>query len=422
MALTIVGLGLLFFLGHALNWFFAKTKIPDLLILVALGFLIGPVLGILSGDDFGRVGPVLSTLALIVILYEGGLHLSARDLLTSSLPAAGLSFFGFLLSILIAFIVVYLGGSVLVFFGMEPQPLSVALLIGVGIGSTSSAVVIPMVKHLSISKNTKTVLSLESAFTDVLTIVCFLVLVDSFTSGDFKSSDIFIGLGPNTFIAVVLGFIMAIFWAFINSKYENMMPEAFAGEAWALLTYGVLELAGYNGAIGVLALGFTLANLNLMPQRMQNKVNLQTLRLYDLSLLKEITFLLRTVFFLYLGILIQLNDWRITLLALIMCLLIFLKRYAIVHILFKAKSYSRLDAMVSTAMGPRGLACAVLATLPLQRGIEGGEFIQKLMFAIIPFSILLTSIFGALSEQERFRQKLSKLFQHYPEDSPPTAG
>ena len=48
-------------------------------------------MGFLTQDDFGKVGDVLSTLALIVILYEGGLNLRARDLLTSSLPAMMLS-------------------------------------------------------------------------------------------------------------------------------------------------------------------------------------------------------------------------------------------------------------------------------------------------------------------------------------------
>lgn len=80
MAFAIIGLAVLFFLGHALNWLFIKTKIPDLLILVIMGYLAGPVFGVLKADDFGKVGPILSTMALVVILYEGGLHLSARDL------------------------------------------------------------------------------------------------------------------------------------------------------------------------------------------------------------------------------------------------------------------------------------------------------------------------------------------------------
>ena len=141
MADIIIGLGLMFFLGHALNWFFQQTKIPDLLILVIMGYLLGPTFGIIDAADFGKVGAVLSTTALIVILYEGGIHLSARDLMTSSLPALGLTILGFL-SIVIS------GTLVAVGLGFQDWP--IAILLGVGIGSTSSAIVIPMVKNLSI--------------------------------------------------------------------------------------------------------------------------------------------------------------------------------------------------------------------------------------------------------------------------------
>ena len=49
MAVAVISIALLFFLGHALKWLFIKTKIPDLLILVALGFFLGPVLGVIQG-------------------------------------------------------------------------------------------------------------------------------------------------------------------------------------------------------------------------------------------------------------------------------------------------------------------------------------------------------------------------------------
>ena len=50
-------------------------------------------------------------------------------------------------------------------------------------------------------------------------------------------------------------------------------------------------------------------------------------------------------------------------------------------------------------MGPRGLACSVLATLPLQRGLVGGAWLQSLLFAVIPLSILFTSVLIAISDK-----------------------
>ena len=409
MAVTIIGISVLFFLGHALSWSFTKTKVPDLLVLVVLGYILGPILGVVNAHDLGKVGLVLSTTALIVILYEGGLHLSAKDLLKSSLPAAGISILGF---ILIAVTGTFIGYAV----GFQSWPISI--LLGVGIGSTSSAIVIPMVKKLSISDKTKTILSLESAFTDVLTIVIFLVIVDSIVLRQFSVQELLIGIGPKTLSASLMGLSAGMGWAFIKKKFAPVMTMAFAGEAWALLTYGLIEFSGHNGAIGVLALGFILANLNLLPHWLGGLMSSTPVSHEDLSILKEVTFLLRTFFFLYLGLLVNFASWQTVGVALLITVFIFITRYLSIRLLFRPQSYSRLDAMISVAMGPRGLACAVLATIPIQKGIEGGEWLRDTLFALIPMTIALTAILVVLGENPIWRTKGKRLFLRYHEKDP----
>ncbi len=401
MAITIICMASLFFLGHSLNWFFVKTKIPDLLILVSIGYLAGPVFGFVNVADLGQVGQVMSTVALVVILYEGGLNLNTRDLMTSTLPALGLTLFGFSSIVGVATLVAhFLGG---LDWGM-------AVLLGVGIGSTSSAIVIPMVKQLSVSGNVKTVLGLESAFTDVLTIVIFLVLVDSLSSGVFNMNDLLVGIGPKTLCAGLIGLGFAIVWAILKKKYSNIFNMTFSGEAWALLTYGVLEFFSFNGAIGVLTLGFFLANLHLFPKWLTSIMSSIPVTYKDLSLLKEATFLLRTFFFLYLGLLVKFSNIKIVMIAVLLSVLIFVTRFFTIKAVFRGEKYSGLDKMIAVAMGPRGLACAVLATIPFNKGIAGGEFLRDCLFAIIPITILLTALFVAFSEQAKVQEKYQHKF------------
>lgn len=407
MSTVIISLAVLFFLGHALNWFFAKSKIPDLLILVLLGYLIGPILGIVNPADLGKVGGIVATVTLIVILYEGGLHLRTRDLLTSSLPALGLSTIGFFLIALAGTLVARMAGL---------DNWLTASLVGIGIGSTSSAIVIPMVKHLSIQGKTKTILSLESAFTDVIAIVLFLAVVDAITSGHYSAQNLLLGIGSQPIISIAMGVLAGLLWALIKKLFAPVFSMAFAGEAWALLTYGLIEAFSMNGALGVLALGFTLANLNLLPSILKEHISSVPVSYNDLSLLSELTLLLRTFFFIYLGILVQLGSIYIVLMAMLLCLAILVTRYATIYLVLRPRTNSRVDAMVATAMGPRGLACAVLATIPMQRGIAGGEFMQNLMFAIVLFSIFFTAVFVILSENAQFRQKMEKFFARYPEN------
>lgn len=405
MHIALISVAVLFFTGHALGWFFEKTKIPDLLILVIIGYVIGPVLGYLSPADFGKAGALLSTLALVVILYEGGLHLTAKELAEGFLTSAGLAVMGFIaISVLAAIIA-----------GLAGQPAHIALLLGLGIGSTSSAVVIPMVKPLSISQKTKTILSLESAITDVLAIVIFLVAVDGIAKGEFSAKALIVGLGPNTVLAALCGIGGGLVWAALKKYFGPVFKMAFAGEAWALLCYGLLELTGLNGAIGVLTLGFMLANLDLLPDWLKSQMSSVPVSYRDLSFLNTLTFMLKTFFFIYLGVLVKFTDPVIVGLALFISLLIFVTRFFVIQISLKKDKTFRLDAMVTTAMGPRGLACAVLATIPLQKGIVGGQWLQDIIFAIIPFTIFFTAILVSLFENKKVRNKFSGPWTAYKE-------
>ena len=64
-------------------------------------------------------------------------------------------------------------------------------------------------------------------------------------------------------------------------------------------------------------------------------------------------------------------------------------------------------------MGPRGLACAVLATLPLQKGYVHGEFIQNLIFYIIFISIIITSFFVVFGQKKFFQNIFANFFKPY---------
>ena len=403
MEKAVIGVALIFFLGHALKWIFIHTKVPDLLLLVLLGFLIGPVFGIIEVSAFGEVGPLLSTVALIVILYEGGITLHAKDLLSSSLPAIGLSVIGFVL----------VAASASAFAWLFTMDIEISLLFGIGIGSTSSAIVIPTVKYLSINDKTKTILSLESAFTDVLAIVIFLVVLDAALQGQFSLTQLLIGIGPNTIKAILVGVASGIFWSFLRNRFTFLFDIKFSGEAWALLSYGVLEMMQLNGAIGVLALGFTLANLDLLPDFAKSFLSRKPMNRIDLELLGEVTFLLKTTFFIFLGMQIQFSNLRVVIFSMIITVLIFVLRYFTVLFVLNKKDYNPLDAMISTAMGPRGLACAVLATLPLQKGLENGIWLQESMFSLIPMTIIITALLIVLCENQTIRKHLSVFFEKY---------
>lgn len=394
MAINIISVAILFFLGHALSWFFKKTKIPDLLIILLIGYILGPVLGYVTPEDFGKSGQLISTVALVVILFQGGLSLTAIQLKECFFISGVLALFSFFSIVLLTTLLCVTVGGL---------SLEMSLLAGLALGSTSSAVVSLILSSLSIKERTQTILSLESSFTDVLAIVLFLVIADGIEKDVFSPLSLTLQIGPNTGLAVLAGIISAILWAITKKRLRSMTKMAFAAEAWALLTYGVIELIGLNGGIGVLALGFSLANLDILPSSFQKNLKLDPISFRETLLLNELVLILRTIFFIYLGVLIQFSDFRIVLTAMLIAIVVFATRHVIAKFLFSKKE-PKLDVNIIASMGPRDLASAVLATIPLQRGLEGGEDVQKLVFAVIPFTILITAVLVAYFENKKVRE------------------
>src|SRR6202790_1585331 len=72
-------LGGLLVLAFGANRLFRWTRIPDVVVLMATGVLIGPILNWARPDQFKDVTHAFGTLALILILFEGGLDLKIRE-------------------------------------------------------------------------------------------------------------------------------------------------------------------------------------------------------------------------------------------------------------------------------------------------------------------------------------------------------
>src|SRR3990167_1013004 len=76
MSITILVIGLMVFFAHFLSLQFRKTNIPDVLVLMLVGIVLGPVLSIVTPEDFGKIGSLIATIALVVILFESGTSLN----------------------------------------------------------------------------------------------------------------------------------------------------------------------------------------------------------------------------------------------------------------------------------------------------------------------------------------------------------
>ena len=250
-----------------------------------------------------------------------------------------------------------------------------------------------MVKELPLGRLPATVLVLESGLTDVLTVVLAGALLAAHASGTTNPAAIGWAVASSFVFAALIGALSALLLLSAISLVRRMPNAMMAVIACVLVTYGVAEAAGASGAIAALTLGFVLGNrgaLGLSRMRAFADAGGREPR-YVSWFLSDIIFLLKTFFFVYLGISVRFADWRLGGLAVLAVVAVYLTRAGVVRLSMPA-STSRPEARVMAVLGPKGLAAAVLAGVPLQMGVAQGEAIQQLTFMVVLASIVATSV------------------------------
>jgi NhaP-type Na+/H+ or K+/H+ antiporter len=385
MAITILAVGLLVFVGHFLADVFQRTKVPDVLILMLAGILLGPVLGIITPSDFGKVGAVFTTLALIVILFEGGIHLNVRHLATVAGDTLAVTLSTFALTTLgLAFLADWL----------LPLDFATAMLLGTILGGTSAAVVVPMMRALGLAPRPGTVLFLESALTDVLVIVFALALMQALAAdagAGQPRTNLILAIARSFLFAGLIGVGGAFVWSALLDRVRRVPNTVFTTFAYVFILFGTAELLNLSGAIAALAFGIAVANLPNIPDRLLGRVfsfRLATFADHERAFFGEVVFLVKTFFFVFLGVSMSFGDWRAVAAGFLLAAAAFVVRAPVVRLLGPA-DMTRRDGLLMTALIPKGLAAAVMAAVPVQMGLTGGEVVQSTVYATVFFSIVL---------------------------------
>ncbi len=252
IALVVAFVGILVFLAHLFTGIFSRTRIPDVLLLIAIGICVGPILGLTSPAQFGQVGPVFTIITLIIILFESGISLRLSTLRSALGGAITLAPLGFFLTMAVV------AGFALWFTDLELIP---AFILGAIVGSTSETVVIPLVRQLKIREETQTLLSVESSLNDVLSIVITIALIGAYTLGEFNIASISGDLIASFIVAIFFGVIGAFLWSILLNRFHAIKNAMFTTPAFVFVVFGIVEILGFSGAIAALAFGVTIGNI-----------------------------------------------------------------------------------------------------------------------------------------------------------------
>lgn len=365
----------------------SRTRIPAVILLLALGW------GLHQGTDWfdiqlpnlAPVLPLLGTIGLILIVFEGALEL---DLERKNLPMMGkAALMAFLPLALMAF---GLAWAVNFFLGV---PFLVALTNAIPFAIISSAIAIPTASGFR--KADKEFVIYESSISDILGVLLFnfVMLNETFEAGKFGT------FGLDLLVILAISFIATVGLAFLLSRIKHHVKFAPI-IVIIVLIYGVSKVYHLPGLILIMVFGLFLGNLDRLADfKWVQRLRPEVLE-HEVSKLKELViegaFLVRSLFFLLFGFQIEtstlLNPDSMTW-ALGICGGIYLIR-AICLMLMRIKWKPLLF------IAPRGLITVLLfLSIPAERSLP--TFGQSLVIQIVLISSLMMMVGTILGKGER---------------------
>ena len=377
--IILLAAGVVIFLGVAGEAFFKKTGIPDVAFLMILGVIIGPVFGIIQAEAVIQVVPYFAALALIIIMFDGGLNLDIKHVIKTAHYSFTLAIVGFILSVIII--------SVATHYVLEWTWLESILLASI-VGGSSSAIVFGLVRNIRISDETKSILSFESAVTDILATIIAFILFEAVLAGHFDLQTLQETIGRAIIVGLVLGFGVGIPWMYISTKLGNAQHAYMLTLAILFVLFFLANSFGESGALTALVFGLMIGNKKHLSKILRFKVPKIEI---DDPTHNQLTFLVRSFFFVFVGLMATFGQIEYMIFGIVVTIAVFIGRISLVKAIL-TKRFSRLDKSVTKSMIPRGLAAAVLATYPITMGLPNAEAYPQMIFFIILSSVIITTI------------------------------
>ncbi|MBT6838944.1 MAG: peptidase [Nitrosopumilus sp.] len=375
----LLAAGVVIFLGVAGEAFFKKTGIPDVAFLMILGVIIGPVLGIIQAEAVIQDVPYFAALALIIIMFDGGLNLDIKHIVKTAHYSFTLAIIGFILSVVII--------SLATHYILEWTWLESILLASI-VGGSSSAIVFGLVRNIRISDETKSILSFESAVTDILATIIAFILFEAVLAGHFDLQTLQETIGRAIIVGLVLGFGVGIPWMYISTKLGNAQHAYMLTLAILFVLFFLANSFGESGALTALVFGLMIGNKKHLSKILRFKVPKIEI---DDPTHNQLTFLVRSFFFVFVGLMATFGQIEYMIFGIVVTIAVFIGRISLVKAIL-TKRFSRLDKSVTKSMIPRGLAAAVLATYPITMGLPNAEAYPQMIFFIILSSVIITTI------------------------------
>lgn len=255
----LVGFAAIFVFGVGAQWVAARLRIPSILLLLVLGFVAGPVTGIVQPDEmFGDVFFLIVPLAVGVILFEGGATLEFSDVTGHGTVVRRLITLGVL--------IVWGLGALAGIWILDLAP-GLAILLGAVITVSGPTVVGPLLRAVRPNKRLRTILNWEGILIDpvgaILAVIVFDLLIEGGGSLDEGITGLLATLGAGAFVGLAGAALIVL----LLKNYlipDRLQPATML--MFVLTAFTISDvLRSESGLLAVTLMGMALANQKFAP-------------------------------------------------------------------------------------------------------------------------------------------------------------
>ncbi|WP_195576199.1 potassium/proton antiporter [Paenibacillus sp. 1001270B_150601_E10] len=362
-------LGMMLFIGVVGAKMTNKLNVPSLVVFIMLGMGLSQFMYF----DNAHWTQLFGILALIIILFEGGMHTSWKRMKLTLKPALSLSTVG------VAVTAVVVGVCAKFILNLEWLE---GLLVGAIVGSTDAAAIFSVIGGKAIHRQLKTTLEVESGSNDPMAVFLTLLLI-----GLMEAPESVSWLYMLSFFVWQMGagLLLGLFFGLTSARLLNRIQLSNVGlypvlaVSLGILTYSIAALMECSGFLAVYVMAIMLGNADL------------TYRYSIVRFNEGFSWMMQIMMFVLLGLLVfpgqlVLVTWQALLLSFI---LMFIARPIGVWLSLLFSRFNTREKVLISWAGLKGAVPIILATFPLTANVEHGMLFFNVVFFVVLSSALL---------------------------------
>jgi potassium/hydrogen antiporter len=340
-----------------------------------------------------------------MVLFSGGMGLKSASVLANG----GRAFIQTIIYVTASITLIGVLGTLVLKWDILPSFIF-ASMIG---GETTAAVVIPLSRSMKLSEKTVTFLTMESAMNSIFSIVLFFAFVSIYVTGGSNWLVSATNIATQFSVGIVFGALLSLAWIFILHRFQKQKFTYVLTLGLVLATYSLTSELGGNGNLAVIVFGIILGNYYIVNRLFKKQLNIDSLQKQIGGFHDEITFLMETLFFVFLGLTFVIKPSLVASnlsLGILMLVMLLLVRFAATRV-STFRSELGKERRVIVLMCAQGLTPATLAILAVSLQIPMADTFLNIVTYVIILTNIVTTV-GSILNMRRQKQDIHNTLEN----------